>query len=160
MAGLGEPAIDPPLSFSKLDMYSAHNIAVVQKWFQSGSLSFEVAFQIEALFRNGALVPTELLAIKPIVEKLAKESNETASDALRTFRSEIQGAGARKTFNDFENKNVVDEFNAHVRKSVESLPLQRIGMSKASFMCYHVKITPTAVHLNGLFFDRLVGVYN
>ncbi|CAE6379822.1 unnamed protein product [Rhizoctonia solani] len=149
MAGLGEPAIDPPLSFGKLDMYSAHNIAVVQKWFQGGSLDFEVAFQIEALFRNGALVPTELLAIKPIVEKLAKESKEQAADALRTFRAEIQGAGARKSFNDFENKNVVQEFNAHIRKSAESMPLKKIGISGASFMCYHVKVTPTAVHLNG-----------
>ncbi|KAF8753423.1 RNA-dependent RNA polymerase [Rhizoctonia solani] len=131
----------PPLSFGKLDMYSAHNIAVVEKWFQGGSLDFEVAFQIEALFRNGALVPTELLAIKPIVEKLAKKSKDQAADALRTFRAEIQGAGARKSFNDFEDKNVVEEFEVHVRKSAESMPWEKIGISKASFMCYHVKIT-------------------
>ncbi|KAJ1307617.1 hypothetical protein OPQ81_001714 [Rhizoctonia solani] len=149
MAGLPVPVIDPPLSFSKLDMYSPRNIAVVEKWFQGGSLHWDVAFQVEALFRNGALVPTELLAIKPIVEKLAKESKDQAADALRTFRAEIQGAGARKTFNDFEDKNVVDEFNQHVQKSAESMPWERIGMSKSSFMCHHVKITPTAVHLNG-----------
>ncbi|KAG8734164.1 hypothetical protein FRC11_010382 [Ceratobasidium sp. 423] len=149
MAGLPIPVIDPPLSFSKLDMYSPRNISLVEKWFQGGSLHWDVAFQIEALFRNGALVPTELMAIKPIVEKLAKESKDQAADALRTFRAEIQGAGARKTFNDFENKNVVDEFNEHVRKSGLSMPWERIGMSKSSFMCYHVKITPTAVHLNG-----------
>ncbi|CAE6500268.1 unnamed protein product [Rhizoctonia solani] len=149
MAGLPLPAIDPPLTFSKLDMYSPRNIALVEKWFQGGSMHWDVAFQIEALFRNGALVPTELLAIKPVVEKLAKESKDQAADALRTFRADIQGAGAHKTFNDFENKNVVEEFNEHLRKSAQSMPWERIGMSKASFMCYHVKITPTAVHLNG-----------
>ncbi|QRW18035.1 RNA-dependent RNA polymerase [Rhizoctonia solani] len=132
MAGLGEPAMDPPLSFGKLDMYSAHNIAVVEKWFQGGSLDFEVAFQIEALFRNAG-----------------KEVQGPGRDALRTFRAEIQGAGARKSFNDFEDKNVVEEFEVHVRKSAESMPWEKIGISKASFMCYHVKITPTAVHLNG-----------
>ncbi|CAE7097912.1 unnamed protein product [Rhizoctonia solani] len=149
MAGLPLPAIDPPLTFSKLDMYSPRNIAIIEKWFQGGTLHWDVAFQIEALFRNGALVPTELLAIKPVVEKMAKESKDQAADALRTFRSEIQGAGAHKTFNDFENKNVVEEFNLHLAKSAKSMPWERIGMSKASFMCYHVKITPTAVHLNG-----------
>ncbi|CAE6425702.1 unnamed protein product [Rhizoctonia solani] len=149
MAGLPPPAIDPPLTFSKLDMYSPRNIAMIEKWFQGGSLHWDVAFQIEALFRNGALVPTELLAIKPVVEKLAKESKDQAADALRTFRADIQGAGAHKSFNDFENKNVVEEFDEHLRKSAQAMPWERIGMSKASYMCYHVKVTPTAVHLNG-----------
>ncbi|KAJ1305085.1 hypothetical protein OPQ81_000125 [Rhizoctonia solani] len=148
-AGLPLPEIDPPLSFSKLEMYSLSNVAVVEKWFQGGSLPGEIAFQIEALFRNGTLVPEELMAIKPVVEQLAKESKDRAADLLRTFRAEIQGAGAQKTFNDFENKNVVDEFNKHVHKNSQSIPWERIGMSKSTFMCYQVKITPTAVHLNG-----------
>ncbi|KAG8700429.1 hypothetical protein FRC11_012943, partial [Ceratobasidium sp. 423] len=149
LAGLPVPAIDPPLSFSKLDVYSPDKVGAIENWFQGGSLDWGVAFQIEALFRNATLVPSELMAIKPIVEKLAKESKDRAADALRTFRAEIQGAGAHKTFNDFENKDVVDEFNEHLRKSAQAMPWERIGMSKSSFMCYHVKITPTAVHLNG-----------
>ncbi|KAG8726429.1 hypothetical protein FRC11_000158, partial [Ceratobasidium sp. 423] len=149
LAGLPVPEIDPPLSFSKLDIYSPDKVAAIENWFQGGSLDWGVAFQVEALFRNATLVPSELMAIKPIVEKLAKESKDRAADALRTFRAEIQGVGAHKTFNDFENKDVVDEFNEHLRKSARAMPWERIGMSKSSFMCYHVKITPTAVHLNG-----------
>ncbi|CEL59932.1 hypothetical protein RSOLAG1IB_09216 [Rhizoctonia solani AG-1 IB] len=149
MAGLGEPAVDPPLSFSKLDMYSPQNIAAVENWIQGGSLDWEVAFQVEALFRNGVLVPTEIMAIKPIIEALTKESKDRAADALRTFIAELQGAGVRKNFNDFENKNVVDEFNAHLLRIAQAMPLERIGVSKSDFMCYHVKITPTAVHLTG-----------
>ncbi|CAE6414966.1 unnamed protein product [Rhizoctonia solani] len=149
LAGLPVPAIDPPLTFGKLDLYSHHNIALVEKWFQGGSLHWDVAFQIEALFRNGVLVPTEIMAIKPLVEELAEESKDRAADVLRMFIDKIQGAGAQRTFNDFEDKDVVDEFNEQVRKSSEAIPWERIGMSKSSFMCYHLKITPTAVHLSG-----------
>ncbi|CAE6339507.1 unnamed protein product [Rhizoctonia solani] len=149
MAGLGEPAIDPPLSFSKLNIYSPRNIAAIENWFQGNSLDWEVAFQVEALFRNGVLVPTEIMAIKPIVEALAKESKDRAADALRTFMANIQSASARKSFNDFENKNIIDEFKAHLDRNAQSMPWERIGVSKSNFMCYHVKITPTAVHLTG-----------
>ncbi|CAE6411693.1 unnamed protein product [Rhizoctonia solani] len=149
MAKLPPPDIDPPLTFNKLDLYSPHNISAVQTWFQGGCLPWDVAFQIEALFRNGVLVPTELMAIKPAIEALTKESKDRAADVLRTFRDNLQGAGAQKTFNDFEDKNVVEVFNEQIRKSAQSMPWERIGMSKSSFMCYQVKITPTAVHLNG-----------
>ncbi|KEP52476.1 RNA-dependent RNA polymerase [Rhizoctonia solani 123E] len=149
MAKLPSPDIDPPLTFNKLDLYSPRNITAVQKWFQGGSLHWDVAFQIEALFRNGVLVPTELMAIKPAVEELAKESKDRAADVLRTFRDNLQGAGAQKTFNDFEDKNVVEVFNEQIQKSAQSMPWERIGMSKSSFMCYQIKITPTSVHLNG-----------
>ncbi|KAH7325213.1 RNA dependent RNA polymerase-domain-containing protein [Rhizoctonia solani] len=149
LAGLPVPAIDPPLTFGKLDMYSHHNIALVEKWFQGGSLHWDVAFQIEALFRNGVLVPTEIMAIKPLVEELIEESKDRAADVLRMFIDNIQGAGAQKTFNDFQDKDVVNEFNEQVRKNSEAIPWERIGISKSSFMCYHVKITPTAVYLSG-----------
>ncbi|KAF8686499.1 RdRP protein [Rhizoctonia solani] len=149
MAGLVEPAIDPPLSFRKLDVYSPRNIASVENWSQGGSLDWEVAFQVEALFRNGVLVPTEIMAIKPIIEALAKQSKGQAADALRTFRAEIQGAGARRTFNDFEDKDVVKEFSDHISRNTQSMPLERVKISNSNFMCYHLKITPTAVHLNG-----------
>ncbi|CAE6450557.1 unnamed protein product [Rhizoctonia solani] len=149
MAKLPPPDIDPPLTFNKLDLYSPRNVALVQNWFQGSSLHWDVAFQVEALFRNGVLVPTELIAIKPAVEALASESNERAADVLKSFRDDLQAAGSRNTFNDFEDKNVVDVFNARIHKSAQSIPWERIGMSKSSFMCYQVKITPTAVHLNG-----------
>lgn len=159
LAGLPKPEINPPLTFNKIDMYSPRNISAVLRWTQGGTLPWDVAFQVEALFRNGTLVPSELLAIRPTIDKLAKKSADRACDALKTFRAEIEGAGARRTFNDFVNQDVVDAFTKHIEDSTKSTPLERLrhGISKSNFMCYHVKITPTAVHLAGVYFENHLG---
>lgn len=151
MAGLPIVQMDPPLTFNKQDMYARRHVDAVLKWVQGDSLHWDIAFQCEALFRNGTLVPQEILAIKPIVEQLAKESPERAADALNTFRSEIEGAGARRTFNDFKNQDVIEAFSEHISDNRKSTPIDRLrfGTSKSNFMCYHVKITPTAVYLTG-----------
>jgi RNA-dependent RNA polymerase len=151
LAGLPVPDTNPSLTFDKREMYSLRNVEALEKWLQSGSLPWEVAFQCEALFRNGALVPKELLSLRPSVERLVKESPARACDALKSFRVKVEGGRARKTFNDFKGETVVTAFEKDINSSSKAVPFGRLqaGSSKSNFLCHHVKITPTAVFLAG-----------
>ncbi|KAG9089334.1 hypothetical protein FS749_001409 [Ceratobasidium sp. UAMH 11750] len=151
LAGLPLPDMNPNLTFNKYEKYSLRNIEAVEKWLQGGSLPWEVAFQCEALFRNGTLVPQELLLLRPAVERLAKESLTRACDALTSFRNELEGAGAQKKLVDFEDQNIIKLFEKHIAGSKNKTPIGRLrdGSSRSNFDCHHVKITPTAVFLTG-----------
>ncbi|KAG9085806.1 hypothetical protein FRC07_013295, partial [Ceratobasidium sp. 392] len=95
-AGLPNPAMSPQLIFdSTRRAYSQQNIDLVEDWLRGGSLPWEVAFQCEALFRNGDLVPKEIMLLKPQVEMTARESPNLARDALKALQAELKGAGAR-----------------------------------------------------------------
>lgn len=156
LAGLPIPDTDPKLTFEKRDMYSLRKVEALEKWLRGNSLPWEVAFQCEALYRNGILVPQELLELRPLVEDLARSSATRARDVLKTFVGEFQGARARKTFNDFDHNNVVDAFKKHMNNDAKTTPVNRLqaGSSKSNFMCHHVNITPTAIYLTGMFVHR------
>ena len=78
-------------------------------------------------------------------------------DALIAFRSEVEGAGTRKTFNDFEEKDVVQAFNTVLeqteknKKAFPRSPTELSATGEAKFICHYVKITPTGVYLAGIF---------
>ncbi|KAG9109630.1 hypothetical protein FRC07_008274 [Ceratobasidium sp. 392] len=151
LAGLPIPDMNPQLSFNKYEKYSLRNVQLVEKWFQSGSLPWTVAFQCEALFRNGTLVPQELLLLRPRIERLAQESPIRACDALTSFRNEMEGAAAPKKLVDFEDQAIVTLFEKHITESEKKTPMGRLrdGSSRSNFDCHHVKITPTAVFFTG-----------
>ncbi|KAG9126471.1 hypothetical protein FRC07_003322 [Ceratobasidium sp. 392] len=156
LAGLPLPDMNPNLTFSKLEMYSRRNVDTLEKWLQGGSLPWEVAFQCEALFRNGILVPQELLSLRPLIDQLAKKSLNRACDALISLRSEIEGDAAPKRLTDFNHQPIVLMFEKHVIKSEKNLPASQLRdmTSGLKFMCHHVKITPTAVFLTGPFSEQ------
>ncbi|KAG9102986.1 hypothetical protein FRC06_000562, partial [Ceratobasidium sp. 370] len=151
LAGLPLPDMNPNLTFNKYEKYSLRNIQALEKWFQGGSLPWEVAFQCEALFRNGTLVPQELLLLRPAIERITTESLNRACDALTSFGNEMKGVGAQKKLADFEDQNIVKMFENHVAETKKKAPIGRLrdGSSRSNFDCYHVKITPTAVFLTG-----------
>lgn len=159
LAGLPIPDLEPQLSFKKQRMYSQHNLSELTRWLSSGRLPWDVAFQCEALYRNGTLAPPELLALRPAIEKmlLSPERQAHARDALIAFRSEVEGAGTRKTFNDFEEKDIVQAFNTvleqteRTKKVFPYTPTELSATGEAKFMCHYVKITPTGMYLAGVF---------
>lgn len=151
LAGLPPVILDPDLTFAKRDLYSLRNIGSLEKWLQSNALPWEVAFQCEALFSNGVLVPQELMLLKPLIEELTKESPVQACDALMSFRTEMEGAAATKKLIDFKHENIVPLFKKHINDSSKKAPISRLreGSAGSNFMCHHVKVTPTAVFLAG-----------
>ncbi|KAG8743657.1 hypothetical protein FRC10_011626 [Ceratobasidium sp. 414] len=151
-AGLPPPVMNPRLTFSRLEFYSLRRVGTLEKWLQGGSLPWEVAFQCEALFRNGVLVPQELISLRPLVERLVNESPTRACDALISFRSQVEGAGAPKRVADFDIRTVVATFEKHIAKV--AIGRLRDTSSRSNFMCHHVKVTPTAIFLTGPFAEQ------
>ncbi|KAG8750258.1 hypothetical protein FRC12_012967, partial [Ceratobasidium sp. 428] len=151
LAGLPLPDMNPDLTFNKYEKYSLRNIEILEKWLQGGSLPWEVAFQCEALFRNGTLVPQELLLLRPRIERLVQESTLRACDALTSFRNEMEGAGAPKKLVEFEDQAIVSIFEKHIQETEKKTPMGRLrdGSTRSNFDCHHVKITPTAIFLTG-----------
>ncbi|KAF8604246.1 RdRP-domain-containing protein [Ceratobasidium sp. AG-I] len=157
LAGLPIPDLEPQLSFKKQRMYSQRYLSELTRWLGSGKLPWDVAFQCEALYRNGTLAPPELLALRPAIEAMLSSPNKQVHtrDALIAFRSEVEGAGTRKTFNDFEEKDVVQAFNAvleqieKTKKVFPCSPTERSATGEAKFTCHYVKITPTGMYLAG-----------
>ncbi|KAG8710842.1 hypothetical protein FRC08_016639, partial [Ceratobasidium sp. 394] len=150
------PAMNPHcLTFSRPELYSLRHVGTLEKWLQGGSLPWEVAFQCEALFRNGVLVPQELASIRPLIERLVGESPTRACDVLISLRSQMEGAGAPKRPVDFNSRTVVAMFEKHIAESKKA-PIGRLRdpNSRSNFMCHHVKITPTAIFLTGPFAEQ------
>ncbi|KAG8753682.1 hypothetical protein FRC12_011463 [Ceratobasidium sp. 428] len=156
LAGLPLPDMNPPLEFNKLEMYSLRNVLTLEKWLRGDSLSWEVAFQCEALFRNGVLVPQELLLLSPLIERLAKESPSRACDALMSLRSEMEGAGAPKKLAGFGDQAIIGIFKKLVAEGEKKTIISQLRdeRSQLTSICHHVKITPTAVFLTGPFSEQ------
>lgn len=151
-AGLPAPDINPKLTFEKLNLYSLQIVGTLEKWLQGNSLPWEVAFQCEALYRNGTLVPHELLELRPMIESLLLDSATRTSNIIKTFREGIEGTGSWRSFGKFKHKSVIEAFKKHIDKNdkAASLDWLQTGSSGSSFICYHVTITPTAVFLTGM----------
>ncbi|KAG9099926.1 hypothetical protein FRC06_004696 [Ceratobasidium sp. 370] len=156
-AGLPLPVIDPELTFDdKRLAYSPQNIKLLQEWLQGGSLPWEVAFQCEALLRNGILIPTEVLMLQSQIELLAKESPSLACDALISLRTDLEGAGAPKRLSKFDDEAIIAIFENHVSEGKKDPFGSRLWQrsSKSNFICHHVKVTPTAVFFTGPFVEQ------
>ncbi|KAG9119949.1 hypothetical protein FRC07_004787, partial [Ceratobasidium sp. 392] len=152
LAGLPLPYMDPELVFDdQRRAYSSDNIELLEDWLRAGSLPWEVAFQCEALFRNGALVPKEVLMLRSRVEQLAEKSPSQACDVLISFRMDLEGASAPQWLSKFEDEEIVSLFDHHLAESKKKAPLSQLrnGSSLSNFICHHVKITPTGVFLTG-----------
>ncbi|KAG8719642.1 hypothetical protein FRC09_010851 [Ceratobasidium sp. 395] len=153
MAKLPLPDLNPQLTFDdERQAYSANNIELLEDWLRGGSLPWEVVFQCEALFRNGILVPREVLMLRSRVESLAEQSPSQACDILISLRTDLEGASAPKRLSKFEDEEVVAMFDYHLAESEKKAPLSRLrdGSSRSNFLCHHVKITPTGIFLAGL----------
>ncbi|KAG8739905.1 hypothetical protein FRC10_005004 [Ceratobasidium sp. 414] len=156
-AGLPLPVIDPELTFDDSRLaYSPRNIEPLQEWLRGGSLPWEVAFQCEALFRNGILIPTEVLMLRSQVEHLAQESPAQACDALISLREDLEGASAPKRLSKFDDEAIITMFEDHVTEGKKNLFASRLEYrsSKSNFLCHHVQVTPTAVFFAGPFVEQ------
>ncbi|KAG8694498.1 hypothetical protein FRC08_008450 [Ceratobasidium sp. 394] len=156
-AGLPLPAIDPELTFDdQRQAYSPRNIKPLQEWLRGGSLPWEVAFQCEALLRNGILIPTEVLMLRSRIESLTAESPSQACDALISLRVDLEGAGALKRLSKFDDEAVIAMFDNHVAEGQKNPFTSRLRdrSSRSNFMCHHVQITPTAIFFTGPFAEQ------
>ncbi|QRW07366.1 RNA-dependent RNA polymerase [Ceratobasidium sp. AG-Ba] len=147
-AGLPNPELDPEAHFdNNRRAYSQENIEAVEGWLRGGSLPWEVAFQCEALFRNGSLIPKEIMLLRTQVEQVAGESPARACQALKTLRNELK-TGVKHPLSGFEDEGVITLFQAHITMATQETTRhpQRLA---STFLCHYVNVTPTAAFLDG-----------
>ncbi|KAG8762603.1 hypothetical protein FRC12_008944 [Ceratobasidium sp. 428] len=154
-SGLPKPDMVPQLMFDPTrKAYSQQNIDLVDDWLRNGSLPWEVAFQCEALFRNGDLVPKEIMLLKPQVEMIVHESPNLAHDTLKAFQAALKGTGVRALLFGFEDPAIITLFEKCLTQAKQAGRSGHLQNSSLTFVCHHVKVTPTAIYLDGPYAEQ------
>ncbi|KAG8711391.1 hypothetical protein FRC09_020630 [Ceratobasidium sp. 395] len=154
-AGLPRPDMAPQLIFDpNRQVYSQQNINLVDDWLRNGSLPWEVAFQCEALFRNGDLVPKEITLLRPQVEMIVRESPNLVRDTLKAFQAALKGTGVRALLFEFEDPAIVTLFEKCLAQAKQAGRSGHLQNSSLTFVCHHVKVTPTAIYLDGPYAEQ------
>ncbi|THG97697.1 hypothetical protein EW026_g4356 [Hermanssonia centrifuga] len=140
VAGLPRPIKAHMEAFSN-GFYAArklHNLYLHFKEFD-----WRVAFQMEAMLRNGLINTQELLQqLYQPIKDLCSCQPATAADTLRLFTDALRSPDLRQS--------KIDRFRQICgRDPSESLSAHRL--SKGNFLCHHVTITPTRMLLEGPF---------
>jgi len=157
------------ITFVRKKIYSRDNLDRCGRWIERKE--FVLAFQIEALVRNVLIDPVTLVQLSIDVDNvLAQYPTASAqSDIIRQWAALIRENGVprgvllsdKKLLMDLlnrarlENERLLSKLPAKKKKKQgvtylgkELLP--RI-FDQSAFLCHHVAVTPTAVHLEGPF---------
>ncbi|KAI0649133.1 RdRP-domain-containing protein [Trametes meyenii] len=146
-----EAGIRPP---GKVDIdvdccgfFLPETMGAVGAWIQH--FQWPVAFQLDALLRNGLLHTGDLYDLRDDIEALHGADHEFAGDVLRHF--------SEKLISKQRSVTVVECFKttlAEDRKTAESLSEgedTELPLKTGTLKCYHAKVTPTKVLLQGPF---------
>lgn len=112
-------------------------------WLRSPLLAsnWRVAFQIEALLRNGAANTVELLELRPRIEELIRCFGNTAGDIMRRF---VETALRRRL-----GQRIFECFQGVVELVKKRSQRPRTSPPRGRFFCHHVTFTPTRLLLEG-----------
>ncbi|EIW57530.1 RdRP-domain-containing protein [Trametes versicolor FP-101664 SS1] len=124
--------------------YRPETMRAVRSWIMR--FEWPVAFQLEALLRNGLLNTGDMLDLRTDVEELHQEDPDFAADALRHFFEKLQSKQRSETVVEcFKNTLAKD------REVQESLSGEDADVpeSKGTLKCFHVIVTPTRILLEG-----------
>ncbi|KAG1741976.1 RNA dependent RNA polymerase-domain-containing protein [Suillus lakei] len=118
--------------------FTSKKLALVQRWLRSLSLDWPVAFQIEALLRNGVANTKELEDLRPRIDELIRRHRPFAAAIMRFF---VIKAAARPP-------------GQTIHKCFELVVQEKLGNVRPEapagrFYCHRVTVTPTRLILEG-----------
>lgn len=103
--------------------------------------NWRVAFQIEALLRNGAANTVELTGLRPRIEELIRCFGDAAGDIMRRF--------ATKAAHRPLGQRVSECFERFLGLLKKHSLRPRTSPPRGRFFCHHVTFTPTRLLLEG-----------
>ncbi|KAL5534416.1 hypothetical protein ACEPAG_878 [Sanghuangporus baumii] len=129
------------------EAFSPRYLQEVQHWIET--LNWPLAFQVDALLRNGIMDPKEILQIKPDIERLSKyEGEEYCTGLLRFYGEQLQMMWYSDSSQSQEStKDCFQRCREDYRHSL-------VPLAEGLFHCLHVFITPSSISLDGPFPER------
>ncbi|KAG1890753.1 RNA dependent RNA polymerase-domain-containing protein [Suillus subluteus] len=133
----------PPVSGVSIEancqgFFTSKKLALVQRWLISLSSNWPIAFQIEALLRNGVANTKELEDLRPRIDELIRRHRPFAAAIMRYF---VKKAAARPS-------------GQTIHKCFELVVQEKLGNVRPEapagrFYCHRVTVTPTRLILEG-----------
>ncbi|KAL4067761.1 RNA dependent RNA polymerase-domain-containing protein [Scleroderma citrinum] len=136
VAGLQLPIRGVEVDASSQKFFSQKELAKVAKWLRELSTNWRVAFQIEALLRNGTANTVEVLDLKPRIDELVHRHRGIAGEIMRHF---VKTAANRPPVQSLQK----------CFETVLQGRRRRLGNQEGRFFCHHVTFTPTRLLLEG-----------
>lgn len=138
IAGLRPPVTGVRIEATRQGFFTSKQLSWVQAWLRSLSSNWPVAFQIEALLRNGVANTTELKDLRPRIEELIRRHQPLAARIMRFFVIKAAGRPSGQT----------------IQKCFEVVLQNKLGNVRPEapagrFYCHHVTVTPTRLILEG-----------
>ena len=118
--------------------FTSKQLAWVQRWLTSLSSNWRVAFQIDALLRNGIANTKELEVLRPRIDELVLRHRTSAASIMRFFVTRAMTRPPGQT----------------IQKCFELVLKEKLGNVRPEapagrFYCHHVTVTPTRLILEG-----------
>ena len=137
-AGLYPPVRGVEIDASCRKFFSQRELTSVARWLRELRTNWRIAFQIEALLRNGTANTVEVLELKPRVDELIRRHKDIAGEIMRYFAE----AAA--------NRPLVQPLQKCFETVLQRrLCRRRLGTHEGRFFCHHVTFTPTRLLLEG-----------
>ena len=138
IAELRPPITGVSIEATRQEFFTSRKLAWVQTWLKSLSSNWPVAFQIEALLRNGVANTTELKDLRPKIEELIRRDQPVAARIMRFF---VIKAASRPPGQPFQKcfELVIQNKLGNVRPEAPA----------GRFYCHHVTVTPTRLIFEG-----------
>jgi RNA-dependent RNA polymerase len=150
IAGLDSPLYHVVVDACRQQFFIGKKLFDVKNWLKK--LPWFMAFQLEAMLRNGRLNTRDLMCnLRPLVDRLHREHPDTADNVLCYFNEELEVRPPKES--------PVECFKriCNRRSGTHRAPLY-----SKFFYCHHVTITPTRFILEGPFAtqsNRVVRLY-
>ncbi|KAG6331650.1 hypothetical protein ID866_7441 [Astraeus odoratus] len=138
IAGLQRPIRDVRIDASGLKFFDHGKLLRVSKWLKELNTNWRVAFQIEALLRNGIANTIEVLELRPRVDDLIRRHGKSAAQIMRYF---VEAAANRPRAQPLEKC-----YEAVLQRKLRR---PRLATQGGRFFCHHVTFTPTRLFLEG-----------
>ncbi|KAG1724765.1 RNA dependent RNA polymerase-domain-containing protein [Suillus paluster] len=133
------PPIDSVfIEATRQEFFTSRKLALVQKWLESLSSNWPVAFQIEALLRNGIANTKELEDLRPRINELIRRHQPSAAAIMRFF---VIRAASRPP-----GQTIQTRFEQVLQGRLGNIPPEA---PPGRFYCHHVTVTPTRLILEG-----------
>ncbi|KAI6106628.1 RNA dependent RNA polymerase-domain-containing protein [Pisolithus croceorrhizus] len=122
----------------KEELFSSANLNTVDKWVRTLGDHWRVAFQVEALLKNGIAHTRDVLKLKPHIDRLISCHESIATEVMRYF---VQAAPHRPTVQPLQKC-----FEATLQRQFRRRPFT---VPNGRFFCHRVTLTPTRLLLEG-----------
>ena len=138
IAGLHPPFRGVEIEASCRKFFGPKELANITKWLRGLSANWRVAFQIDALLRNGTANTVEVLELKPKIDELIDRHREIAGEIMRYF---AEAAANRPPVQSLQKC-----FETVLQRRLRR---RRLGNHEGRFFCHHVTFTPSRLLLEG-----------